>query len=89
MAKIFLFMALSFSIAAFEGVASDAYADGTIVVRHSKKVRTVAIQRAADCAHHKCFLSRRPACPGGYGCYSLYGAYGPYGGAAYWNRFNF
>jgi hypothetical protein len=88
MTKTLLLMAALFSIVTCEGVTSDAYADG-IVVRHPKKVRTVAIERVPDCAHHKCFFYRRPACPGGYGCYSLYGAYGPFGGAAYWNRFNY
>jgi hypothetical protein len=89
MTKTFLFLAALCSIVVGEGMAFDAYADGTIVVRHPKKVRTVAIERVADCARHRCFLYRRPVCPGGYGCYSLYGAYGPFGGAAYWNRFNY
>jgi hypothetical protein len=89
MTKTLRFMALLGSIIACACMVSDASADGIVVRHHPKKVRTIAVERLPDCAHHRCFLYRRPPCPGGYGCYSLYGAYGPFGGPAYRNRFSY
>jgi hypothetical protein len=72
------------ALAACDGLAQDAVADG-VVARPTKNVRPVPHARKCR-SHDRCGFPT--VCPDGT-CYSLYGAYGPYGGALYWNRYTY
>jgi hypothetical protein len=74
-----------------ECLMQEALADGSPIIRHSKKVRQIC--RDLQCGPYApCGLHCRLACPDPASCYSLYvphrqfGPYEPYGGVAYWGR---